>query len=133
MNFFTTELHIDGLRTTDGPAPDKVIEKGSSCIFSSKTTWTGGAWITPLSDDGHAAESDYREQHGYKPLVGHSAEVWISDGRLKASSALGITTEVGKWNGSIEIANAAEPLTITDEQIGALADLLVGVTRHMGN
>ncbi|WP_433523861.1 hypothetical protein ACQPZ2_00920 [Nocardia pseudovaccinii] len=133
VEFFNTELHIEGFRSTDGPAADKLMEKGSYCIFSSKTTWSGGAWITPLRDDGVSVEREYREQHGYEPLAGHSAEVWIKDGRLKPSGALGIATEVGKWNGSIEVANGAETLTITDEQIGTLAELIIRLTRDMGN
>jgi hypothetical protein len=136
VDFLKTELRIPGAGYLPGSASYTVTEKGNYCVINSRTAISGVAWITPLRDGKPGLAPESREQAGYKTLPGHSPEVWVSDRRLtgpeRINGGLEITTDVGEWNGSIEIINGAEPLTITDEQVGNLAELLIRVTRKIG-
>ncbi|MFB8005203.1 hypothetical protein [Nocardia sp. NPDC056000] len=139
LQYFDRDLKLENVKlTTLGIADKKGLNDSTTsenCSFSgSSGTVNGSAWINRLSDNAKLTNSpQWFKDQGYKPLPGHSADIWINDSRtitqpIQKKGTLDLITQVGVWQGHIEIVDDAGPLAITDEQVGKAADAIIAAT-----
>ncbi|MFB7718085.1 hypothetical protein [Nocardia sp. NPDC056100] len=139
LRFFDQDLKIQNVKlTTLGIAEQKVLNDSTTsenCGFAgSSGTVNGAGWINRLSDGTTLTDSpQWFKDNGYTPLPGKSTAVWINDSRtisqpVQKKGTVDLITQVGAWQGHIEIVDDAGPLVITDEQVGKAADSIIEAT-----
>lgn len=138
LDYFATDLKVARVQLigVDENAPLTTATTTGTCTFSGNVaTVNGGAWINPLSEGQKLADSpQWFEDRGYVPLPGHGADLWLDDSRtikqsIQKRGTVNLITQVGAWQGHLQIADNVGPLAITDEQIGKAADALISATK----
>lgn len=141
LGFFKTDFPIAGVRLwfeSNLSEPVKDIKDSALCTYSAAVTnpVRGASWLAPVKNgEDPAARITVLKDKGYKILPGHSAEIWFQDSREKrpetTKGVVNLATEIGPWQGSLEILNETGTLAITDEQVSRAADLLIHDVQQM--
>lgn len=144
LNFFKTDFPIDGVELHYGGDLGESVKnlKGGSalCTYSTASTnpLNGASWLSRVqTNEDPAARIKTLKDKGYKLIPGHSAEIWFQDSREKRSETtkgvVNLATEIGHWQGTLEILNETGTLAITDEQVSRAADLLIRDVQQMNS